>query len=78
MATFRLSRSVWFWFFPALILVVSSCVGGVAPQAVAQAASAAPAQSTPQLEPKAIEILKAACAKLAVGPVDVVHSPGHL
>ena len=52
--------------FPALILVAASCGGGFASQAVAQAtAAAAPAPSTPQLEPKALEILKAACAKLA-------------
>jgi hypothetical protein len=64
-ATFRASRSIRSWFFPALIFVGASFVGGGAPRAGAQAAAATPAPSAPQLEPKAIEILKAACAKLA-------------
>ena len=46
----------------ALTIAATSSVGGFAPQAVAQGATA---QSAPQLEPKAIEILKATCAKLA-------------
>ena len=65
MATFRVSRSIRSWFFPALIVVATSCGGGVAPRAAAQGTPAAPAQGAPQLEPKAIDILKAACAKLA-------------
>jgi hypothetical protein len=62
-ATFRVSRFIRSLFFPALIIVATCSVGGVASQALAQ--SAAPTPSAPQLEPKAIEILKAACAKLA-------------
>ena len=65
MAAFRGSCSIRSWFFPALMIVATSCVGGVALQAPAQGTAAAPAQSAPQLEPKAIDILKAACAKLA-------------
>lgn len=63
MATFLVSRFIRSLFFPALIIVATCSVGGVASQALAQ--SAAPTPSAPQLEPKAIEILKAACAKLA-------------
>ncbi len=63
MATFCVRRSIGSCLFPALILLAISDVGGVAPRAMAQAA--APTSSAPQLEPKAIEILKAACAKLA-------------
>ncbi len=65
MAAFRVSRSIRSWFFPVLMIVATSCVGGVASQAAAQGTAAAPAQGAPQLEPKAIDILKAACAKLA-------------
>jgi hypothetical protein len=48
-----------------LILVATSYAGGLAAQSVAQGTPAAAAQGAPQLEPKAIDILKAACAKLA-------------
>jgi hypothetical protein len=67
-ATFRVSRSIRSCFSSALIfsIVGAACsVGGFAPRAAAQVATAAPAPSAPQLEPKAVEILKAACAKLA-------------
>jgi hypothetical protein len=63
-ATFRVRRSMRSRFFPALIIVAASCGAGLASQALAQA-SAPSAPSAPQLEPKAIEVLKAACAKLA-------------
>src|SRR5271168_5195657 len=53
------------WVFPALIIAATCSVGGVAPQAAAQGTPTAPAQAAPQLEPKAVEILKATCAKLA-------------
>ena len=61
MATFRVRRSMRSRFFPALIIVAASCGAGLASQALAQTS----APSAPQLEPKAIEVLKAACAKLA-------------
>jgi hypothetical protein len=52
-------------FFPALIIATACCGGGFSSHAGAQATASAPSPSAPQLEPKAIEILKAACAKLA-------------
>jgi hypothetical protein len=59
-ATFCVRRSIGFRVFPALILLVASCVAGVAPQVMAQ-----PAASAPSAPPKAVDILKAACTKLA-------------
>jgi len=68
MITFSLSRSARFLFSSA-VLAAAACTAnsqassGSAP--ATQDATAGTSQSRPQLEPKAIEILKAACAKLA-------------
>ncbi len=55
MIEFRFGRSIRF-LFSAALLTAGACVAG------AQASSA---PAAPQLEPKAMDILKAACAKLA-------------
>jgi hypothetical protein len=63
MARFRLSRSKRSWVWCGLMVAATFSAIEFASRAAAQAGTSAP--SAPQLEPKAVEILKAACAKLA-------------
>jgi hypothetical protein len=74
----KFSRSLWSWFFPALIVAATSYIGGIVPRAVAQGTAPASAPSAPQLEPKAIEILKTACDKLASAHAMSFTGPCHL
>ncbi len=65
MITLAFRRAMRLFFLSAVIIVVANSQASAAPAAKAQEASSGAAQASPQLEPKAVEILKAACAKLA-------------